>query len=187
MIRTQNLLAVIAALFLVSGCATVSVPPYSPQYETIDRLRKLDLEKMSIGEVGPQDPDAEVNSITLRGAILKSPSGTFAKYLENALRSDLIEMGLYDPDSTTQIDAVIFKNDITAGISTGTGVMHVELTLKSQGKRSFQKLYMANIRFQSAYLGNMALDRGLAQYPNLVRALLRKIYRDSAFIEAVKK
>ena len=185
--NAQKYLVAVATVLLVSGCASINVPPYSPHYETIDRLRELDIEKMSVGEVGPRDPDAAVNQISLRGAMLKSPSGTFASYLENAIRSDLMEMGFYDPTSTTRIDAIIFKNDIAAGISTGTGVMEVMLTIKKKGKRTFEKTYVANIQFESAYLGNMALNRGLAQYPNLVRELLRQVYRDSAFIKAVKK
>jgi len=180
-------LVAVATVLLVSGCASTNVPPYSPHYETIDRLRKLDIEKMSVGEVGPRDPDAAVNQISLRGATLKSPSGTFASYLENALRSDLMEMGFYDPTSTTRIDAIIFKNDIEAGLSTGTGVMEVMLTIKKKGKRTFEKTYVANIQFESAFVGAMAFDRSIPQYPNLVRALLRKVYRDSAFIKAVKK
>jgi len=186
--NAHKFLVAVATVLLVSGCASVNVPPYSPHYETIDRLKKLDIEKMSVGEVGPRDPDAAVNQITIRGtATLKSPSGTFASYLENALRSDLMEMGFYDPTSTTQIDAIIFKNDIEAGLSTGTGVMEVMLTIKKKGKRTFEKTYVANIQFESAFAGAMAFDRSIPQYPNLVRALLLKVYRDSAFIKAVKK
>ena len=185
--NAQKFLIAILTLLLISGCASFAVPVYSPDYQTIDRLKKVDLEKMSIGEVGPRDPDAEVNQITLRGATLKSPNGTFASYLENAIRSDLIEMGFYDPKSTTRIDAIIFKNDMEAGVSTGHGVMEVMWTIKKEGVRTFEKVYVANIQFESAFVGGMALDRGLAQYPNLVRALLRNVYGDPAFIKAVKK
>lgn len=181
-------MAVVITAILVSGCASLTVPPYSPHYETIDRLKKMNIEKMAVGEVQPRDPNASVNKITLRGARLIPPSGTFATYLENAIRSDLIEMGFYDPVSTTQVNATILKNDIDiSGISTGYGTMEVKLTINKKGDLAFEKVYLANTQFESSFAGAIAVPRGQSEYPNLVRALLQKVYSDPLFIEAVKK
>lgn len=186
--NARQLMVVVATAILVSGCASFTAPTYSPHYETIDRLRKNDIEKMSIGEVRPRDPNASVNKITLRGAMLTSPSGTFASYLENAIRSDLMEMGLYDPKSTTRVDATILKNNIdVSGIRTGYGVMEINLTISKKGARAFEKAYLVNIEFESSFAGAVAVPKGQTEYPNLVRALLQKVYVDPEFIEAVKK
>jgi hypothetical protein len=183
----QRCLAAVATTFLVSGCS-LTAPPYSPNYETIDNLKRVDAEKMSVGEVQPNDPNAPVNSISLRGSKLTASNGTFSGYLENAIRSDLIEMGLYDPTSTTRIDATILKNDIdVSGISSGSGVMEVKLTITKNATLAFEKVYTANTQFESSFAGAVAVPKGQNEYPNLVRTLLDNVYNDPAFIEVVKK
>ncbi|MEQ1661814.1 MAG: hypothetical protein ABL877_03880 [Thiobacillus sp.] len=171
----------------LSGCA-LNVPSYSPRYEVIDQLKKKSINKLSVGDFQPVDPKADVNRITLRGSPLQPESGTYADYLENALRSDLSEIGVYDPASGTRLDATLLKNDIdVSGFSTATGVISVRLNVSQQSKQVFEKIYMANIQFDSSFVGAVAIPRGQAEYPNLVRTLLQQIYLDSAFIEAVKK
>lgn len=185
---SRKLIIAMATALLISGCASFTAPTYSPHYETIDRLKKIAIDKMSVGEVQPRDPNASVNQITLRGAMLTSPSGTFASYFENAIRSDLMEMGLYNPTSTTQINATILKNDIDiSGFGTGYGVMEVKLTINKNGALAFEKVYSANTQFESSFAGAVAIPKGQSEYPNLVRALLQNVYSDAAFIEAVKK
>jgi len=172
----------------LSGCATLVAPTYSPSYETLDQLKKTNVQHLSIGSVQPTDPNAKANHITLRGSSLNSPSGTFAKYLENALISDLTEMGFYDATSLTRIDATILKNDIdVSGLSTGSGIMEVNLKLTKSGSVFFEKPYTATTQFESSFAGAVAIPKGQIEYPNLVRALLQKIYTDPAFVEAIKK
>ena len=179
-------LAIIMVFF--SGCASFTASSYSPHYETIDRLKKLNIEKMAVGEVKPRDPNALVNKITLRGAALKAPSGTFSTYLENAIRSDLMEMGLYDATSTTLVDTTILKNYIDiSGLSTGYGAMDVKIAISKKGVISFEKSYSVNIQFESSFAGAVAIPKGQNEYPNLVRTLLQQVYIDPAFIEAIKK
>ena len=185
---TVKLFAICVAALLGAGCMTLSAPAYSPDYETTDRLKSVEIGKMSIGDVQPRDPEASVNKITLRGSSLIPPNGTFASYLESAIRSDLVEMGLYDPGSTTRIGATILQNDIdVSGFGTGYGVMEVKLDVKQEDTRIFEKVYLANIEFESSFAGAVAIPKGQNEYPNLVRALLKKVYEDSAFINAVKK
>lgn len=171
----------------LSGCA-LSVPNYSPRYEVIDQLKKKSIDKLAVGDFQPSDPKADVNHITLRGSPLSPESGTYADYLENALRADLGEVGVYDPASGTRLDATLLKNDIdVSGFSTGTGVIEVRLSVSRQSRISFEKTYMANTQFDSSFVGAVAIPKGQAEYPNLVRTLLQQIYLDAAFIEAVKK
>lgn len=157
---SRKLMVVVATALLVSGCASFTAPTYSPHYETIDRLKKIDMEKMSVGEVQPRDPSASVNQITLRGSMLASPSGTFASYLENAIRSDLMEMRLFDPTSTTRVDATILKNDIdVSGFGTGYGVMEIKLTINKKGALAFEKVYLANTQGKRKGVGSLYSGR----------------------------
>ncbi len=181
------LLGTLVFVVALSGCA-LNVPSYSPRYETLDQLKKKPIDKLAVGNFQPSDPKAEVNHITLRGSPLSPENSTFAAYLENALRTDLKEVGVYDPASGTRLDATLLKNDIdVSGFSTGTGVMEVRLSVSRQSIVSFEKIYTANTQFDSSFVGAVAIPKGQAEYPNLVRTLLQQIYLDAAFIEAVKK
>jgi len=180
-------LPLMLATLALTGCATFVAPAYSPSYETIDQLKKTNARHMSVSTVQPTDPKARVNNISLRAASLGSASGTFSKYLENALISDLTEMGFYDASSSTAIVATILKNDIDiSGFSTGTGVMEANIKLSKSGNTFFEKSYTATTQFDSSFAGAVAIPKGQSEYPNLVRALLQKVYSDPAFVEAIK-
>lgn len=188
MTYTRIAIPLIIVSILLSGCASFVAPGYSPNYETIDKLKKENLAKLAVGEVQPTDPAAPINKISLRASSLKSSSGTFAKYLEEALISDLKELGLYEPTAGNRIDAVIIKNDIDiSGFSKGLGIMEVKIKVSKNTDTVFEKTYVANTQFESSFAGAVAIPKGQSEYPSLVRELLKKIYEDPAFIQAIKK
>ena len=177
-----------AMVSLLGACASLNPPGYSPNYEQIDKLKTQHIDRLSIGKVQPEDPAAKVNHISLRGSSLTVKNSTFAAYLEEALRSDLMEMGALDPKSTTRIDATILKNDIdVSGIVSGYGVMEVQLSVTKRGSVLLQKMYSANTKFESSFMGAIAIAGGQKEYPNLVRKLLETVYSDPEFLHAVGK
>lgn len=181
-----RLIYLCAAALLATGCAQLVAPPYSSDYEALDNLKRAHAERVTVATVQPTDPKSPVNNLSLRGAGLRSASGTFAKYLEDALVGDLREISLYDPSAHTRIDAVIQKNEIAvSNIATGSGSMDVELTVLRDGSQRLRKLYSVQTTFESSFAGAVAIPKGQSEYPNLVRALLRKVYSDPAFIQAI--
>ena len=143
--------------------------------------------KVAVGTFQPRQTDAPVNKVTLRGANLTPPGGSFAAYLEDAIRSDLMELRVLDPNADTRIDATLLKNDIdVSGFSTGNGVMEVKLTVSKRGATALEKTYVANTQFESSFAGAVAIPKGQSEYPRLVRTLLQNIYSDAAFLNAVK-
>jgi hypothetical protein len=186
--NSLKLLMLALASMQFSGCASFVAPTYSPHYEAIDQTRKVNADRIVVGTVQPTDPAADVNSISLRAASLKSASGSFAKYLEDALVSDLTEMGFYDAAGTTRIDATLLKNDIDiSSLSVGSGLLEANIKVTRAGAVRLDKNYQATTQFESAFAGAVAIPKGQSEYPNLVRAFLRQVYSDSAFVEAIKK
>jgi hypothetical protein len=183
-----RLVAACMATLLASGCAQLMAPSYSSDYASLDRLKTTRPEKTSVATFQPTDPNHAVNNLTLRGARLKSPSGSFAKYLENALIGDLKEISVYDPDASTRIAAVIQHNEMAiGGMNTGEGLMDVELTVTRAGTERLRKIYQARTSFESSFAGAVAIPKGQSEYPNLVRTLVRNVYSDPAFIAAIGK
>jgi len=181
-----RLINVCATAMLATGCAQLVAPPYSSDYQSLDNLKRAHADRVSVATVQPTDPKSPVNNLSLRGAGLQSASGTFAKYLEDALVGDLKEISLYDPAARTRIDAVIQKNEIAvSNIATGSGSMEVELTVVRDGKQRLRKVYSAQTSFESSFAGAVAIPKGQSEYPNLVRTLLGNVYSDPAFIKAI--
>lgn len=171
---------------LATGCAQLKAPPYAADYQALDALKASKPGPVALATVQPTDPNDPLNNLSLRGARLVSPSGTFAKYLENALINDLKEISAYDPASRTQIDARILANDISVGnIATGTGTMAVQIEVRRDGASRLKKIYKADIRFESSLAGIVAIPAGQAAYSDLVRTLLRQVYADPQFTAAI--
>jgi hypothetical protein len=175
------------AAVTLTGCASFVAPTYSPDYPTIDRLKVAQLGKVAVGEFQPRSPEAPVNKITLRGAPFVSSNGSFAQYLEEAIRSDLTELRVLDPKAETRIEATLLKNDIdVSGINTGEGFMDVKLSVIKRGQTVHEKIYSARTQFESSFAAAVAVPKGQSEYPRLVRTLLQSVYADPAFINAVR-
>lgn len=179
--------AVVMLLTSLMGCTTLVAPNYSPDYETLDKLKAAKPGKVQVMPVKPEAPAAAVNRVTLRGGVLHSPDGTFSKYLQQALIRDLQEIGALDAAAGTQIEATVLKNDIDVrGFSTGAGLMEVDFSISRAGSVRLKKVYRAETKFESSIAGAVAVPKGQVEYANLVRALLSKVYADSEFINAIR-
>lgn len=178
--------ALIAAM-LCGACATHLAPPYTPDYESVDRLKAASLPPVAVNPVQPNNPDAKVNKITLRGARLGAANGTFARYVEEALIRDLKEAGLYSAESPTRISATLLVNDVdVTGFVTGDGTLDLEVVVTRADKTRLRKTYKTVTHFDSNFMGMIALQQGMAAYPALVRAALKQIYADPEFINAIR-
>ncbi|RZJ16862.1 MAG: hypothetical protein EOO54_16745 [Haliea sp.] len=186
--RPLRLAPLLAVAFLAGGCAQFLAGPYSADYQALDRMKAARPGTAAVATVQPVEPAHPVNRLSLRGAALLSPSGTFAKYLENALIADLKEAQAYDAASRTVLHAVILKNDVdVSGVSTGSATMEVQLSVTRDGQRRLDRRYQASISFDSHFMGNIAIPAGQAAYAGVVRELLRNVYADPQFVAAIGK
>jgi len=170
---------------LVNGC-TIIAPSYTPDYSALDSLKRQKVSKVANVTVEPKDPNEKVNNITLRGSTLASPSGSYAKYLEDAIRSDLTDANLLDPNSLFKLSSLLITNDINvAGFGTGYGTIAARFSIHRDGAVVFDKIITAETEFESSFVGAVAIPRGQNEYPNLVRVLLKKLYTDKELINAL--
>lgn len=187
MIKLKSVMAAVVASMTLMGCASFKAPSYSSDYAAVDALKSYKLQKMAVATVKPEDPEAKVNKISLRGNSLVVDGGTFSTYLHDAIVSDLTDAGLYDPRSRTRLDIEILENDIdVSGISTGTGVLAVDLKVVNNDAVVLDRKYSAYTQFDSSFAAMMAIPKGQNEYPNLVRKLLSNIYNDRRFVDALQ-
>lgn len=181
-------MALLGTLILLTTGCTIMAPSYMPDYTALDSLKRQKVSKMAIAQVEPKDPTAKVNNITLRGSPLASPSGSYAQYLEDAIKSDLTEINLFDPNSLFRLSAFLLNNDINVGgFSTGYGTIEAKFSITRNGAAKFDKTIAAETQFESSFAGAVAIPKGQIEYPYLVRALLKKLYTDKEFINALQQ
>jgi hypothetical protein len=171
---------------LLNGCA-IMAPSYTPDYSTLDALKRQKISKLAVESVEPKDQNEKVNNITLRGTTLTSPSGSYAKYLEDAIKSDLTDANLLDAYSLFRLSVLLLKNDINVtGFSSGYGTIEAKFSIKRNGTEILDKNIAVETEFESSFAGAVAIPKGQSEYPNLVRALLKKLYTDKEFINALQ-
>ena len=169
-----------------SGC-TLIAPSYSPDYTSLDSLKRQKVSKIAVEPVEPKSPDAKVNNITLRGSTLAPPSGTYTKYLEDAIISDLKDANLLDQNSLLRLSVLLINNDIdVTGFSTGFGTIEAKFSITKNSTSIFEKTIYEKTRFESSFVGAIAIPNGQNEYPNLVRSLLKKLYTDKEIINALQ-
>jgi hypothetical protein len=162
-------------------------PSYTPDYSALDSLKRQKVSKVATVTVEPKDPNERVNNITLRGSTLASHSGNFAKYLEDAIKSDLTDANLLDSSSLFKLSAILLTNDINvAGFGTGYGTIEAKFSIYRNETSVFDKKINVETEFESSFAGAVAIPKGQNEYPNLVRALLKKLYLDKEFINALQ-
>lgn len=174
------------ALLTLVGCSTPA-PPYAVSIPNIQTLKNGNAASVGVGEFSAQPP-ANNESIGVRANSMVSPKGTFAKYVQDALIQELVDAKLFDSKSDIQVTGVLTKNDISAaGFITNSAMIEARFTVKRSGNVTFDKVKAATTQWDSNFIGAIAIPRAIQNYPNVVTALLKQLYEDKDFIEAIKK
>jgi hypothetical protein len=174
------------AVVLGSGCA-IQAPVYTPSVESAELLKRQSA-PARVGAVtaAPGAPGAQ--SISLRGSGMNSPVGAdYGAYLSEALKAELKLAGKLDPESKVEIGGVLLKNDIAAGgISTNSGEIEARFTVRRDGAVRYDKTQRVEASWESSFIGSVAIPKAQQQYPVLVQQLLRQLFSDRAFFDAMR-
>lgn len=185
----RHLFAGISSLILLTclgGCSMMA-PKYTLSANNVQALRDAGAVTTTIGKVAAQGDDAHDQSISLRGSAMKSPYGSYANYLAEALTQELREAKILDGKSQIQISAVLLKNDIhAAGFSTASADIDARFQVIRAGQTTFDKVKSAHIQWDSSFVGAIAIPRAQQHYPEAVSALLAQLYADHDFLDALK-
>jgi curli biogenesis system outer membrane secretion channel CsgG len=175
----------LSALLLVA-CATPA-PNYGVVIANVQKLKESGAKPTSVGEFTAQSSAANNETISIRGNPMSSPKGTFSAYVRDALVAELTEARLLNPTSTTQVSAVLVKNDISAaGFVTANAEIEVRFVVRQGATVRYDAIKRATIEWDSNFLGGIAIPRAHANYPRLVSTLLADLYSDPAFLAALK-
>jgi hypothetical protein len=169
---------------LLSAC-TVKAPPYQASIENVQLIKLAKVKELSVGEFSSTK---KLNSISLRGTSLVSPEGTYGDYLSKALEEELKLAKIWSGVSSTVVNGKLISNDIdVSGFSTGTGEISAEFVVSVNEKIVYQGIISATHEFDSSFIGGVAIPNGQSNYMYLVQKLIKNLFSDQAFIEAISR
>ena len=187
-IRLASVAVVSLALF---GCATVKMPaPTTASADNLSTLRGANLGPAKAGAfvLAPGKPAAMDTTLDgLRGSSIEPANGSFAKTLREELVVDLKAAGLYDEASNTVITGQLTDSQVDAAIGTGTGRLGAHFVVTRDGKSVYDKTLTVDAKWESSFIGAVALPAAINQYTAFYKTLAGKLFADPDFQKALAK
>ncbi len=186
--RLASVAVVSLALF---GCATVKMPvPETASADNVSTLHNASLVPAKAGSFTlaagkPASMDTTLDG--LRGSSLEPGNGSFAKSLREELVVDLKAAGLYDDASNAVISGQLTDSSVDAAIGTGTGRLGAHFTVTRDGKTAYDKTIVVDAKWDSSFVGAIALPAAIQQYTALYKSLAGKLFADPDFQKALAK
>ena len=171
------------AIIVLSGCAN-KVHDYSVSTDNLMALKSLSKSTKDVNLGKFTDSGRNESSTMCRLATpVGTPKGeTFASYIQNALKKELIISDIYNENAKTIITANL---DETYGSTTlGDAYWSFKMTLKSSNGQS----YKVNSRYdyESSFTAMSACSEMQRSYPLAVQKLIGQIIRNPKFIRLTK-
>ncbi len=174
----------------VFGCVSLQMPPPSSSAETAEKLRAANLAPAKTGSflvAQGTNPDLDSKLGGLRGSSLTPTGGSFSQHLKEQIIADLKAAGLYDPDSGIVIDAQLTDSMVDAAIGTGVARLAARFTVTRAGKREYDKQLAVDAKWESSFVGAVAIPMAMNQYGALYKSLTAKLFDDADFRKALKR
>jgi hypothetical protein len=180
MANVRYLLIVVIGL-AVSGCISRPLATPQPSMQALEVLRSSDMPAMRVGTfaLAPGLPASLDKSVTIRSVTLVSPNdNSFAKYLGKALETNLQAAGKLDANSDLVFEGLLTQSDVDAGIGTGTASLGAKFSLLRGGKPVFEKDLVVHSRWDSSFIGAIAIPEAINQYTALYGNLISELMAD---------
>lgn len=173
----------------LGGCAT-KAPPYQASIENVQVLQRLPPQaKTAIGTVRSDEQNVgSLNSVSVRTTTIESPYGSYVDYLREALRTDLTTAGRLDPKAPRSINAILTRNRLDAsGINVGEAEVAARFTVTEGSRVLYDKQQSASHTWDSSLLGALAAARAVQNFSVAFQKLLKALFADPDFVDALAK
>ena len=180
---------VIAALWLLAGCAEAPLPEPQATVGAVQALRMADGGKLNVGAFtpGPGAPRAMDQTITVRAATQSAPEKSFARYLADTIRAQLTAAGRFDPAAALTISGVVTDAHVDSSLPKGHGRLAARFTLTREGAVVFDKTLEVESTWDSNFVGAVAIPEAINNYIGLYPQLATKLFADPDFVAAARR
>lgn len=173
---------------IFAGCAGPA-PNYTASIDNVELLKKNAIAPIKAGQVGVMPGMPGASAISLRASSMTSPVGAhYGDYLASALRQELELAKLHNPQSPIEVSGQLLRNNIDAGgLSTNEGQIEARFIVKRADLVTYDKVKKAELKWDSAFAGAVAIPLAANNYSLMVQKLLNSLFSDPEFTLATKK
>ncbi len=174
---------VFGSMALFTGCAN-KVPAYAISTNNVVNLQGLSKDNGKVNLNNFTDSGRDESKVMCR---LATPVGTasgetFASYIENAFKKELLVAGMYDPKSNITISANIDK--LYGSTTIGNAYWEFTVTVKSSNGTSYQ--VHTRYDYESSFSAMSACSEMQRSFVPAVQKLIGDIVQNSKFVDLLK-
>ncbi len=173
---------------LLVGCAQIQLGAPVASAENVQKAKASGLPPSNVGqfELAPGKDAGMDKAIDIRSNTLTAPtSGSFAAYLKETLATELKAAGLYDAASKIVISGKLLDSQLDSATSGGTGRLAARFLVTGSGKVLFDKEFVAQDKWESSFVGAIAIPAAINNYSALYRKLVGQLLDDAEFRRSV--
>jgi hypothetical protein len=194
MYQTKLILARISAFacvlcsMLLVGCAQIQLGAPVASADNIQKAKTSGLPGANVGNfVLAAGKDAKLDkSLDIRSNTVTAPTGSsFAAYLKETLITELKAAGLLNPDSQIVISGQLTDSQVDSAMAGGSGRLAARFSVTNAGRVVFDKELVATDKWESSFVGAVAIPAAINNYSALYRKLVGNLLDDTDFRRAV--
>lgn len=176
-------LAIPFCALLLQGCG-VTMARYEPSFQNVQQLKQSE----------PIQPvrDAQVNADPGQGSLMvrlnpiSSPEGSIPLHIQAAINDELRHAGLLDPRADRQLQIQLVKSQLNTGVVNGHGELAARFTLRKGDQVVYDSTKNVERDWDSSFFGPIAIPAAANNYNPMLQALLKSLYSDPQFVQALK-
>jgi hypothetical protein len=169
---------VFGLISLFTGCAN-KVPEYSMSTNNVITLQGLSKDsKVNLNNFTDSGKDESKVMCRLATPIGTANGETFASYIENAFKKELLTAGMYDAESNINISANL--DNIYGSTTLGNAYWEFEITVKSSNGTSYK--VESRYDYESSYFGSSACSEMQRSFVPAVQKLIEDIIKHPKFV-----
>lgn len=180
---TKPYLAIPLLALMLQGCG-VTMTRYDANYENVQQLKQAGASQPIHG--AEVEAAAGQGSLTVRMNPIASPSGSIPLHVQQAINDELRRAGLLDPRADRQLQVLLVSNSLNSGVATGHGELAARFTLRDGDQVLYDATKRVERQWSSSFFGPIAIPAAANNYNPMLQALLKSLYSDPQFIQALK-
>lgn len=181
----RRIFPAIFPLLSLTGCISANVDESPPDFATVVALRSRLVRPVATGPFSLASP-AVGKPINIRGSTMHPPKGeSFADVLGHALDGQLKAAGRFDTAAPVRISGILTDSGAGENIAHGHSALGVDIVVNRAGVQVFARHYSVDARWDSSFIGAIAIPDAFLQYNALYDELSRKILNDPDLVGAI--
>lgn len=182
-------IAAVSAVLLAGGCGTVPMGQPQASIENIQAAKASGIAAANVARFSfaeGKDPAMDL-SVGVRATTLTAPQGSFARYLQETLETELRAAGLLDPSSEALIEGTLTDRQLEPSIGQGSGRLAARIVVKRRGQVAFDREVAVDATWESSFVGAVAIPAAINEFTALFRKLVSKLLTNPDFRAAMAR